>query len=373
MSIVRRFNFACPYRISCSPGIASSYLHNSVIHTSATRWPVELDEQRRRLEAVANEVIAPSQWEPKKAHNKKFVPSMNMLLWAYAGNESRRTKPNQRVLKDKETLIREIPLLLEKKEIFLSDDITLLCEGCDTGDYLPFLFAAFTQDGRRQRIIRTFLTNGSDEMVKRASRAAYQALNNNERNRDMIHGGICDAYLSIPSESEKFITSQKIFPSFRMGIVGSYSNIREFLSTRIQAMNSSGFCCLSMLLDTGTGLNCKTLMQEHNNRLILENGDGYTELFKPIRYEAMHAALASFNRNNKQEITTPSKDDLSQSIRLPIATIFTENAIHKLVDEVGGEIISTSSKNPIHTVMDSGKSIDVYGFICRPRKLLTEF
>jgi hypothetical protein len=145
-----------------------------------------LHKQLEKIQAAAKSVHVPSDWQPKPAHLKVFTPSVSMLVWAHSGNTVRNAPQfsNKTILDDKKVLIEEFAVLQERGDISLSDDIVLVAEGCDTGDYLPLMCAALTRDGKN-RVIRHFLINGSQSMINKACKVSYRVFN--PKSRDMIY------------------------------------------------------------------------------------------------------------------------------------------------------------------------------------------
>lgn len=162
----------------------------------STRSHVDfLDKQRLKLETAARGILITPDWKQREAHLEEVSPSFGMLMWANSGKKQQHF--SRKILADKQDLIREIPKLQEKGEIVLSEDITVVAEGCDDGTFISLLLAALTHDGK-PRMIRSFLTNGSIEMVNKTCKLTYGL--SEEKNRDMVYGGICDAYSCLPSE-----------------------------------------------------------------------------------------------------------------------------------------------------------------------------
>lgn len=296
-----------------------------------------------------------------KAHTEDFTPSVGMFVWAYKGNTEDAQSVNTEVLTDKKVLIEGLSELYAKGKISLSEDITLIAEGCDSGDYLPLLFAALTRDGK-QRVIRPFLINGSDAMVDKACRIAYTLLHTQGHN--MIFGGVCNAFDCPPSELKRFPSSQKIFTPFRLGVVGGYTEIKRYLSMRVPIMGLSGLCCYSLLLDTKTTR--ETLEKEFKGQVVTRAGQGYTEFFRVVRPPLLDHFI--------KELPKAKKDDIIHSLRdnpihqkcptFPCFTVFQENALQQIVADVGGKLLETDTLTlPIHTRTDSGVEVDIRGLI----------
>jgi hypothetical protein len=288
---------------------------------------------------------------------------MSMLVWAYHGNAIADTKQssNETVLADKRVLIEEFAALQEQGKISLSGDIVLVAEGCDTGDYLPLVCAAFTRDGKN-RVIRPFLINGSEDMVNKACKVAYRLFNTEHSNT--IFGGVCNAFDCPPSELKQFPASQKIFTPFRMGVVGGYEEIRTYLSTRIPIMGLSGLCCFCMLLDTETTRG--TLEKELKGQIITRQGNGYTEFFRVVR-PGMYKSVTKQLSEEKAAMIKHSLESNpihQECLTFPCYTAFEEKTIRRLVKEVGGKLLDTDTlKNPIRAQTDSRADVDIRGLI----------
>ncbi|MBF8263813.1 MAG: hypothetical protein HW387_1478 [Parachlamydiales bacterium] len=326
--------------------------------TSSTSVLIPLLTQLENILNATKNIEAPLNWKPERAHFKHFTPSVSMLIWANVGNNiAKITSRQDCILSDKKKLIEKFSVLHEKGIISLSNDISLVAEGCDNGNYLPLLSAALTRDGKN-RVIRPFLINGSDVMINKACRAAYCLFHKEGQNK--IYGDICNAFDCFPSELDKFKTSQKIFTPFRMGAVGSHREIKTYLTTRMPLMNNSGFCCYCLLLDTSTTRN--TLSKEYGHNVLIIEGNKYTELFKTIQPSALKIITNSYTEKEVVQIINSLKDNPSYKglQTYPCATVFQEEAIHQLVEGVGGKTLETDIlERPLRTKTDRGNEVDM--------------
>ncbi|MBF8263530.1 MAG: hypothetical protein HW387_1195 [Parachlamydiales bacterium] len=298
-----------------------------------------------------------------------------MIVWEIYGDQ--RIKENRRislhppkasdggslsgVFSDKVALIETLLKLREAGNVSFSEDIVVVAEGCDDGNYLPLIITALTLDGT-PREIRLFLTNGNDAMIQTAAKVGYRALHARDINPPNVHGGICNAFDRYPSKLDEFPKSQKIFIPFRLGAVGSYSEIEKLIGQRIPVMGQSGMCALCLLLDTEK---TRTMLQtEHRERLIFRKKTGYIEYFRPldppiipilkryIPYDQLDQILDSLKNNPKSREGHPTYPCVTAFSGLP--------DVVKLVEASGGRILNSGLlKVPHETITDRKNDIDM--------------
>lgn len=131
------------------------------VQRSGCSTGASLFEKSKLIEAAANNEIVLKYWSPFPAHLEPVNPSFSMIAGAVAG-KSEKEAP---LLLDKRVAIENFHTLLETGKIALKEDISLVFEGCDTGNYFPLVFTAVSSDGKKRKI-RAFFTNGSDPMVQ---------------------------------------------------------------------------------------------------------------------------------------------------------------------------------------------------------------
>ncbi|MBF8264130.1 MAG: hypothetical protein HW387_1795 [Parachlamydiales bacterium] len=318
--------------------------------------------QAKRIESLMKDAPLPLDWKYMPAHIGTHFPSVSMTIWKLDG-ESRLLHPpkDSEVFSDKEALIEKLPKMQEAEAVSLSDDIVVVAEGCDDGNYLPLIVTALTLDST-PRTIRLFLTNGSAGMVQKAAEVGYRALHATGVNTPQVHGDPCNAFDRYPSRIDEFPKSQKIFIPFRLGVVGSYSEIGKVLEQRIPIMGQSGICALCLLMNTEK---TRTMLQsEHGKKMIFREGPGYVEGFRllypgiiriikglmlPDQLDRALDSLKSNPKGDKGELT------------FPCITAFSElPAVVKLVEAAGGRVLKEGAiKAPHETITDHRKIIDV--------------
>jgi len=330
----------------------------------SSKSPTFLDIQMKSviLRDAIQKVKIDDTWEPLSAHRslQEVDITASMVIWGTEAERRLRTKDGP-LLEDKRVLLGRLFNLIQKGSVKLSDDITVSCEGCDTGNYFPLVFSVLTMD-EKKRTIRPFFINGSKGMVMKASEVAHKIfhLENKEGmyGDGGVYGGICNSYEGPPSGLDKFRASQNLFFPFRLGVTGSYEDIKKFLADRMSLMGKSGVCCISFLVD---GPETKNVFGSNSKEYMFKEEGNHKGVFRKLskqQHKVILESLPEKEKNPKEEESVPSY--------LAVTVFKNKNGINDLVSDAGGEVLGEFED--IIVMTDQKKDVNICPLIVRKKQ-----
>lgn len=282
----------------------------------------KLEEKLKRSKQpfLLNDAIS----EPQPASTRAVTKTPNFIAWGTVNPKDRPLFKDgiPRVeCSDKEVLIKLLACL---PEVRFDQDVLLIHEGCDTGDYLP-LFVSFLK-GRKVERMKILLTNGNNGKLVRAANIAAHLL----RKEDVFFS-IANAFDGIPTEVCKYADFQKIFSPFRLMMVERPDKISLFIRQRLEFMRAQDVGIASFLFNDEVAHSTMQAYQLTARKSEVPGISVFTRQFRLLRESGEKCNSA-----------------------------FTVEAIEQLFKEAQGGILHMSK---ISTMTDEYKPINVIGVI----------